>query len=131
MSLTQRMRGGHHVEAHPESHRVRVSLGGVVLAESDRPLVLNETGLPARYYLPREDVQMELLQPTQTRTHCPFKGDASYWAVTVDGVTHPDLVWCYEDPLPAVASIAGYLCFYDERLDVEVDGVRREWPTRP
>ena len=91
---------------------------------SDRPVLLDETGLPTRYYLPREDVRMELLSPTDLHTTCPFKGQASYWSVKADGQVHDNLVWSYETPIPEAAEIAGLLCFYDERVELTVDAAR-------
>ncbi|MFE5239382.1 MULTISPECIES: DUF427 domain-containing protein [unclassified Streptomyces] len=99
---------GHTITVEPSDVRVRVVHEGQVLAESRRPLVLRETGCPDRYYLPPEDVRTGLLTPSETRTHCPFKGDASYWSVP----GAQDLVWSYEEPKEQVASIKGHFCFY-------------------
>ena len=77
------------------------------LAESARPVLLDETGLPTRYYLPREDVRTDLLRPTDSHTTCPFKGEACYWSADVGGEQHDDLVWSYESPIPQAAEIAG------------------------
>lgn len=85
---------------------------GRVLAESRRPLLLHETGLPVRYYLPPEDVHTELLTPSDTHTHCPFKGDASYWSLPEAA----DLVWAYPEPLAQVAQIKDHFCFYDTEV---------------
>jgi uncharacterized protein (DUF427 family) len=104
----------------PANQHIEISLGGVKLAESDRAVRLEETGLQDRFYLPREDVRTEYLRPTDTRTTCPFKGEASYWAIDLDGVVRPDLVWSYDDPIPAAAGIAGLLCFYAEHVDQQV-----------
>ena len=109
------MASGHTITIAPTDRHVEVTLGGERLAASDRAVVLEETGLPARYYLPREDVRTELLRPTSTRTTCPYKGEASYWSVEVGGQVHKDLVWSYEDPIPQAAGIAGLMCFYSER----------------
>jgi uncharacterized protein (DUF427 family) len=108
------------------SRHVRVSLDGVVLAESHQPRVLFETGLRARYYLPMSDVKLELLRPSELVTHCPYKGAATYWDVVLpDGTVHEGLVWCYRTPLPESQRVAGLLAFYDEKLDVDIDGVRQ------
>jgi uncharacterized protein (DUF427 family) len=108
----------HRVDIIPTSRHVKVSLDGVALAESHRPLVLFETGLPPRYYLAREDVRMDLLEPTDTKTRCPYKGTASYFSTeAVD-----DLVWCYEQPIDESRAIAGRLAFFNERVDLVVDG---------
>ena len=116
------MATGHTITITQGSAHVVVMLGGTKLAESDRPVLLDETGLPTRYYLPREDVRTDLLRPTQTHTICPFKGEASYWSAEVDGETHEDLVWSYPDPIPQSAQIAGLLCFYQDRVELTVDG---------
>jgi uncharacterized protein (DUF427 family) len=114
------MTRGHQITITPVGRHVEVSLAGQQLAASDRAVLLAETGLPARYYLPREDVRTDLLRPTGTHTTCPFKGQASYWSVEVGGEVYEDLVWSYEDPIPAAAGIAGLLCFYSERVDLTV-----------
>jgi uncharacterized protein (DUF427 family) len=112
----------HRVDVIPTSRHIRISLDGELLAESDQAMALFESNLPTRWYLPREDVRAEL-EPTDTATRCPYKGIASYYAVRrSDGEMVKDLIWYYEDPLPAVDRIAGRLCFFNERVDVEVDG---------
>jgi len=116
------MATGHKITTTPATRHVEVILDGVKLAESDRPVLLDETGLPTRYYLPREDVRTELLRPTDQHTTCPFKGQASYWSVLAGGKVHDNLVWSYEDPIPAVAQIAGLMCFYNERVELTIDG---------
>ena len=116
--------GGHTITIKPCNAHVEVRLNGELLAETDRPLRLEETGLPDRYYVPRDDVRMELLRPTTFHTTCPFKGEASYWSVDIDGQTHDGVVWAYEQPIPSAADIAGYLSFYPDRVDVHVDGER-------
>lgn len=119
----------HRVDALRSSRRVRISAGGEVLAESDRPVTLFETGLPVRYYLPAEDVAMGRLEPSDTRTVCPYKGTTSaYWSVPAAGEAGRDAVWSYADPLPEAARIRGLVCFYNERVDVEVDGELQERP---
>jgi uncharacterized protein (DUF427 family) len=118
----------HRVDVLPSSRHVRISLEGELLAESFRPRMLFETGLPPRCYLPAEDVRVELLERSAKRTGCPYKGEASYWSVRVGDGVEADLVWCYADPLSAVAPIAGLLCFFDERVDVELDGELQERP---
>ncbi|MBY8869360.1 MULTISPECIES: DUF427 domain-containing protein [Streptomyces] len=103
---------GHTITVEPSDEHVRVVRDGQVLAESRRPLVLRETGCPPRYYLPPEDVRLDLLTPSGTHTHCPFKGDASYWSLP----DAPDLVWAYPEPKPDVAAIKDHLCFYDTEV---------------
>lgn len=110
------------------SKHVRVLIGGVVVADSVRPSVLYEASLPPRYYLPQPDVRMDLLSPTDTGSACPYKGFAHYWSATVDGVTHDDIAWGYRTPLPESDGVAGLVCFYNEQVDIEIDG---EPITRP
>jgi uncharacterized protein (DUF427 family) len=121
----------HRVDVLPSSRHVRVLLDGEVLADSLRPMILFEAGLPPRYYLAAEDVRTELLTPTATLTRCPYKGSASFWSVRAGGETVPDLVWSYADPLPEVRRIAGRFCFYNERVDIEVDGEVGPRPQTP
>jgi len=106
------------------SHRhVRAELDGVVLADTRAPVLLFETGLPTRYYIDPTDVAFEHLEPTTTQTLCPYKGTTSgYWSVRTGETLHPDLAWTYHYPLPAVAPIAGLVAFYNEKLDITVDG---------
>ncbi|MGI5194681.1 DUF427 domain-containing protein [Streptomyces sp. CA-288835] len=103
------MTAGHRIAIEQGTEHVRVVHDGQVLAESTRPLLLRETGFPVRYYLPIEDVRTELLTPSDTHTHCPFKGDASYWSLP----GAPDFVWTYPDPKPEVAEIKNHVCFYE------------------
>jgi uncharacterized protein (DUF427 family) len=111
------------------SHRhIRVELDRVVLADTRSPVLLFETGLPTRYYIDPTDVAFEHLEPSSTQTQCPYKGTTSvYWSVRVGPPTeqavHPDLAWTYHFPLPAVGQIAGLVAFYNEKLDIFVDGV--------
>ncbi|MBO0828350.1 MAG: DUF427 domain-containing protein [Streptosporangiales bacterium] len=108
------------------SRHVEVRIGGETVADSRQPRVLYETGLRPRYYLPRTDVRMDLLRSSETRTHCPYKGTASYWSVEVGGTVHDDVVWTYPAPLPESQKVTGLACFYDERVELYVDGVRQE-----
>jgi uncharacterized protein (DUF427 family) len=105
------------------SRHIRVELDGVTLADSHSPRILFETGLRPRYYLPLSDVRQEYLRPSDTQTHCPYKGTASYWSIELDGKAYEDLVWIYRTPLPESQKIAGLASFYNEKLDVYVDGV--------
>ncbi|GAA1808346.1 DUF427 domain-containing protein [Planosporangium flavigriseum] len=105
------------------SRHVRVEIDGVTVAESRSPRILFETGLPPRYYLPLSDLRLDLLRPSDTQTHCPYKGTAAYWSVEVNGRVHEDLVWIYRTPLPESQKIAGLACFYNEKVDLFVDGV--------
>ena len=116
------MPGPHHITVDEIDAPVRVEVDGTVVAESDRARVLREGSITPRYYLPREDVKTELLEPTDASTTCPFKGNASYWSLVIDDTTHENLVWSYERPLPGMESITEHLCFYNERVDLYVDG---------
>jgi uncharacterized protein (DUF427 family) len=115
------MSSGHTVTTTPSNQHVEVRLEGELLAVSDRPVLHDETGLPRRYYLHTEDVEVELT-PTTFHTTCPFKGEASYWSLTLDGTTHDGIVWGYPDPIPGAEDIAGLLCFYPDRTELTVDG---------
>ena len=116
------------IDVLPSSRHVRIEIDGVTVADSHRPLLLFETGLPTRYYLPKTDVRMDLLTPTSHTTKCPYKGTAEYYSLTLDGETHDNIVWWYRHPTRESAPIAGHACFYDERVDVYVDGERQERP---
>ncbi|MEE9415728.1 MAG: DUF427 domain-containing protein [Acidimicrobiales bacterium] len=117
---------GTRVDVLPSSRRVRVLVDGEVLADSVRSSVLYETGAPARYYLPKVDVRMDLLTPTDTSSACPYKGWANYWNVSVGGADHSDLAWGYRTALPESAGITGLVCFYNEKVDIEIDGTLLE-----
>ncbi|MEU1730743.1 DUF427 domain-containing protein [Streptosporangium sp. NPDC020145] len=112
------------VDVLPSSRHVRVEVDGVVVADSHHPRILFETGLPPRYYLPKTDVRLDLLVPTETVTRCPYKGVAEYWSVN----GRPDLAWSYRTPLEESGRVAGLVAFYDEKVDVYVDGVLQERP---
>ena len=116
------MARGHTITVTPANVHVEVTLGGEKLAASDRPVLLDETGLPTRYYLPRDDVRTDLLKPTDTATTCPFKGQASYWSAQAGGETYENVVWSYETPIPEAEQIAGLMCFYPDRVELTVDG---------
>ena len=94
-----------------------MTLGGEVVADSARALRLQESTYPPVFYIPREDAKMALLEPTKLSTHCPYKGDASYYSIAVGDHVAKDAVWTYETPFPAVAEIAGHLAFYPTRVD--------------
>jgi uncharacterized protein (DUF427 family) len=116
------------VDILPSSRHVRVEVDGVTIAESASPRLLFETGLPARYYLPKTHVRMDLLTPTETVSHCPYKGQAAYWSVRAGDRVHADLAWSYRTPLPESQKIAGLVAFYNEKVDLYVDGVLQERP---
>lgn len=109
---------GHTVTTAMSERLVRVTLANHVVAESRRAVLLHETGIAARTYLPTEDIRMDLLVPSATSSVCPFKGTATYWTAVFDGVEHPDVAWSYLTPIPEVAEIAGLLCFYDEKVEL-------------
>jgi uncharacterized protein (DUF427 family) len=113
------------------SRRVRVEVDGVTVADSSAPRILFETSLPPRFYLPLPDVRMELLQPSNLRSHCAYKGTAAYWSVRVGDTTYDDLAWIYRTPLPECQKIAGLVCFYNEKVDLFVDGQRQDRPRTP
>ena len=113
----------HRVDVLRSSRQVRVEVGGVTVADTGRPRLLFETGLLTRYYIPKLDVRMDLLRPSDTVTHCPYKGEARHWSVDVDGNEIKDVAWTYHLPLPETARIADLVAFYNERVDaVLVDG---------
>jgi uncharacterized protein (DUF427 family) len=109
------------IDALPSSRHVRVEVDGVTVAESSSPTLLFETGLPTRYYLPKPHVRMELLTPTDTTSRCPYKGEAEYWSLA----TVADIAWSYPTPLPESERVAGLICFYPEKVDLYVDGVKQ------
>lgn len=117
----------HRVDVRRSTRSLRIELAGVSVAESTRAVLLAETSLPTRFYVPREDVRAGLA-PSARRTVCPYKGEASYWSVDVGGRREEDVAWSYERPLPELAAIAGHVAFWDERVDVVLDGERRERP---
>lgn len=117
------------IDVRQSSRHVRVLLGGEIVADSVRPRLLFETGLPTRYYLPPEDVRMDWLEPTTTSTLCAYKGRASYWRAHVNGMQFRDVAWSYRHPLPLAQQVRDYICFFQERVAaLEVDGVAAERP---
>ena len=120
------------VDILPSSRHVRVVLGGVTIADTHHPRLLLETGLLTRYYIPEQDVRMDLLEPTEISSHSPYKGQASYWSARIGNRVFKDVVWSYRDPLPECSTIEKLLCFYNERVDaIYVDGERRAVPRTP
>ena len=111
------------IDALRSSRSVRIVHQGVTLADTTRPVLLFETGLRTRYYIPAEDVMMDPLTSSSSETACPYKGTASYWSLKIGDEVIEDLVWAYPDPLPECTAIKGLLCFYDDKVDeVIVDG---------
>jgi uncharacterized protein (DUF427 family) len=113
------------VDILPSSRHIRVEVDGVTVAESSNARLLFETGLATRYYLPKTHVRMDLLRPTDTASHCPYKGQAEWWSVRIGDTLREDLAWSYPTPLPESQKIAGLIAFYDEKVDVYIDGVRQ------
>jgi uncharacterized protein (DUF427 family) len=119
------------VDVLQSSRKVRVVLGGMTVAESSRPVLLFETGLPTRYYLPKADVRFDLLRPSDTITRCPYKGEARYYSVEIGGQLFKDVVWYYRYPTTECSKIANHLAFYNERVDAMFgDGVEIPKPQR-
>ena len=117
------------VDALRSTRAVRIELDGAVLAESASPVMVFETGLPTRYYVNRTEVNLEHLQPTATVTSCPYKGKTSgYWSVRTRRTIHPDLAWSYDFPTRQLLPIAGMIAFYNEKVDISIDGKRLERP---
>jgi len=116
----------HRIDVHPSSRHVRISVDGKLVADTTSPVLLFETGLPMRIYVDPRDVKVPLA-PSAKRTLCPYKGTAIYWSL--EG--HPDIAWTYDDPLPDVGPIKDRIAFFDEQVDVEVDGEARDRPQTP
>jgi uncharacterized protein (DUF427 family) len=108
------MATAHRIETSVTDDHVRVELGGQVLAETDRAVELREQGLPPRLYIPRDDVNMDLLTPSNTTSHCPWKGDATYF----NGPGVQDVAWTYDEPIEGRDDITGHLSFFDAKVDV-------------
>ncbi len=107
----------HPITITPNGKRVRVTLGGQIIADTTQALRLQEASYPAVFYIPRADAKMDLFTKTSNATHCPYKGDASYYSVAAGGKTAENAVWSYETPFPAMAEIKEYLAFYPNRVD--------------
>jgi uncharacterized protein (DUF427 family) len=105
------------ITANPK--RVRVTADGVVIAETTHALTLKEASYPAVQYVPRTDAKMDLLKRTERVTHCPYKGDASYFSVVANGKSLDNAIWTYETPFPAMAEISGHLAFYPDKVKIE------------
>jgi uncharacterized protein (DUF427 family) len=121
----------HRVDAVASDRDVRVELGGEVLAETTRPIALFETGLPVRWYLRREDVRMDALEPSGLVTRCPYKGITQFFGVRAGGTLHADRAWSYPDPIPECPAIKGLVCFFNEHVDLVIDGERVARPFTP
>ncbi len=116
------------VDVLASSRHVLVRVGGEAVAESRKPTLLFETGLPVRYYLPATDVRRDRLRPSDSTSRCPYKGTATYWSVEAGGETYPDLAWTYRTPLPEAIKVAGLICFYNEKVDLVIDGELQHRP---
>lgn len=112
----------HPITITPNPRHVRVTAGDIVIAETSNALTLKEAKYPAVQYVPREDANMALLERTDRATHCPYKGDASYYSVKADGKTLDNAVWTYETPFPAMTEITGHLAFYPDKVKIEEVG---------
>ena len=119
----------HRIDILASSRHVRVEVEGVTVAESSSPRLLFETGLPARYYLPKPHVRMDLLELEERVTRCPYKGEAQSWAIRIGERLHESLAWCYPTSLPESQKIAGLIAFYDEKVDIYVDGEQQLRPS--
>ncbi|BAN04292.1 hypothetical protein YM304_39780 [Ilumatobacter coccineus YM16-304] len=115
------MTQGHTITTHAEDVHVEVRLDGEVVASAQRPVLLEETGLPTTYYIPKSDLVVEA-RPIELSTHCPFKGDASYWTIDAGGRTHDAIAWSYEQPKEGAEEIAGHVAFFANRAEILVDG---------
>ena len=107
----------HPITITPNPRRVRIVVGGKVVVDTTSALALKEASYPVVNYVPRRDTDMSLLTPTVRTTHCPYKGDASYFSIQVDGKTLENAVWSYEKPFPAMTAIGEYLAFYPNKVD--------------
>ncbi|HVJ98286.1 MAG TPA: DUF427 domain-containing protein [Acidimicrobiia bacterium] len=105
-----------------------IELDGIMLADSTRAIVLHEAQLPPRWYIPKTDVRMDLLTPTATASLCPYKGQAEYWTARVGDHDAVDIAWSYPTPLPESERIAGLISFYNEKVDLIIDGERQDRP---
>ena len=112
----------HPITITPNPRRVRVTAGDIVIAETTKALTLKEAKYPAVQYVPRQDANMALLERTDRVTHCPYKGDASYYNVKADGKTLDNAIWTYEAPFPAMTEISGHLAFYPDKVKIEEVG---------
>ncbi len=114
----------HRVDVRASSRHVVVRHAGHVIAESSRPKLLFETALPVRYYLPFADVRIDLLAKSDTVSECPYKGDGQHWHLRVDGQEVPDAAWSLPHPLPEGFAAAEHVCFYPDKVELDVDGER-------
>jgi uncharacterized protein (DUF427 family) len=117
----------HRIDIVHSSRHVRVEIDGETVAESSAPIMLFEPPLPPRYYLPPEDVRTDLLRPSDKRTYCAYKGQASYWSLPGED----DVAWTYVEPLREASEVTGHVAFFNERVDIVVDGELVQRPVTP
>lgn len=110
------------IDALRSSRHVRVEIDGVTVAETRRPVLLFETGIATRHYIPRADVRLDLLQATEKVTGCPYKGRANYYSAHIDGQVSDDIAWTYSFPVPELPKVEQHIAFFDEHVDTYVDG---------
>jgi uncharacterized protein (DUF427 family) len=122
---------GKRVDVVPSDRHIRVELDGEILAETRRPHALFETTLPTRWYLPPDDVRLDLVVPSNTVSRCPYKGTASYLSFRVGATVHRDLAWIYPEPVPECPRIKGLVSFFNEKVDLVIDGKRQARPRTP
>jgi uncharacterized protein (DUF427 family) len=115
------MTQGHSISTQAKDLNIEVRLDGEIVARATRPVLLEETGLPTTYYLAKSDLVVDV-RPLELSTHCPFKGDASYWSIDVGGRTHDAIAWSYEQPNEGAEDIEGRLAFFANRAEILVDG---------
>jgi uncharacterized protein (DUF427 family) len=117
------------IDVYPTSRRIRISLDGELIADSVRAKALFESNLPTRWYLPQEDVRLDLLEPSQKQTRCAYKGLASYWHARIGLDLHEDIAWAYRDPQHDAEPVRDLITFFNELVDIEIDGEAQERPT--
>ena len=118
----------HRVDTVPSSRHVQIVVDGVTIADSHQPYFLFETGLPVRYYITQEDIRMDLLEPTKASTICPYKGLASYWSIKLGEELYQNYVWSYLNPILEFPKAKGMLSFFNEKVDIYIDGVLEQRP---
>ena len=116
------------VESLQTSREIVITLEDETIAQTTKAVLLLETGLPHRYYLPKKDVRLAFLRPSETVTRCPYKGEAHYYSLTIGNETYTDLAWYYRYPTPGLANLANYICFPQGKVECYVDGVLEPRP---
>ena len=119
------------VDVLQSSRHIKVVVDGAAVADSKRPWLLFETGLPTRYYLPKPDVRMDLLEPSDTVTRCPYKGEANFYSIRTGGELYRDLAWTYRYPMLECLKIQGFLGFLSEKVDIYEDDKLQPRPKTP